>query len=184
MKDLTEARFIRRYKRFLADVRLTDGTVLTVHCPNTGSMKNCADVDQLVWLSMSDSPKRKYKYTWEYIRTGRGHMIGVNTGFANNLVLEAIREGRIIELSCYEKFFREVRYGKENSRIDLLLRSSNRIDCYVEVKSVTLLEEPASKGIGYFPDAVSARGAKHLRELELVAVTGYRAVLFFCIGNI
>ncbi len=183
MKELTEARLIRRYKRFLADVRMQDGTMMTVHCPNTGSMKNCIEVDQPVWLSISDNPKRKYKYTWEYIRTGRGHTIGVNTGCANRLVIEAIREGRIVELSSYRDLYREVKYGKENSRIDLLLSDAKQGDCYVEVKSVTLLEEPISKGIGYFPDAVTSRGSKHLRELELVAQSGRRAVLFFCIQH-
>jgi len=183
MKGLIEARLIRRYKRFLTDVRLIDGGILTVHCPNTGSMKNCIEVNQVVWLSEADNPKRKYKYTWEYIRTRRGHMIGVNTAFANQLVFDAVNAGRIVELAGYKDVCREVKYGKENSRIDLLLRSPEQTDCYVEVKSVTLLENPATKGIGYFPDAISERAAKHLRELELMARIGKRAVLLFCVQH-
>ena len=163
MKDLVEARLIRRYKRFLADVRMSDGRVVTVHCPNTGSMKNCIEVDQVVWLSASNNPNRKYGYTWEYIQTGLGHTIGVNTVRANQLVAEAVNAGCVVELAGYKNLYREVKYGEENSRIDLLLKSSTQPDCYVEVKSVTLLEDPVSKGIGYFPDAVSERGAKHLR---------------------
>ena len=183
MKDLVEARLIRRYKRFLADVRMPDGGVVTAHCPNTGSMKNCIEVDQVVWLSASNNPNRKYRYTWEYSQTGLGHTIGVNTGRANQLVAEAVNAGRIVELAGYKDLYREVKYGEENSRIDLLLKSSKQADCYVEVKSVTLLEDPVSKGIGYFPDAVSERGAKHLRELELMNRVGHRAVLFFCVQH-
>lgn len=183
MKDMTEARLIRRYKRFLTDVRMADGSMTTVHCPNTGSMKNCVEEDALVWLSKSDNPKRKYQYTWEYIKTARGHVIGINTGRANQLVAEAIQAGRISELAGYDEIDREVKYGDENSRIDLFLRHSRKPDCYVEVKSVTLLETPVSKGVGYFPDAVSERGAKHLRELQLMASRGNRAVLLFCVQH-
>lgn len=183
MKNLEEARLLRRYKRFLADVELSTGELVTVHCPNTGSMKNCTEEGAKVWLSKSDNPKRKHAYTWELIRTARGHTIGINTGRANMLVEEAIRAGRVSELDDYEEMRREVAYGTERSRIDLLLGDSRKPDCYVEIKSVTLLEEPASKGIGYFPDAVSERGAKHLRELRSVAASGCRAVLFFCVQH-
>ena len=137
MKDLVEARLIRRYKRFLADVRMPDGRVVTVHCPNTGSMKNCIEVDQVVWLSTSNNPNRKYRYTWEYSQTGLGHTIGVNTRRANQLVAEAVNAGRVVELAGYRDLYREVKYGEENSRIDLLLKSTQQADCYVEVKSVT-----------------------------------------------
>ena len=183
MRELIEGRLIRRYKRFLADVRLSDGRLVTAHCPNTGSMKNCIEVNALVWLSVADNPERKYKYTWEYIRTSRGHIIGVNTNFANRLVADAIDSGLVAELFGYEVMIREVKYGKENSRVDFLLKGSNQIDCYLEVKSVTLLEDPSIKGVGYFPDSISVRSTKHLRELESIALIGHRAVLFFCVQH-
>ncbi|MFT7219251.1 MAG: sugar fermentation stimulation protein A [Candidatus Azotimanducaceae bacterium] len=186
------AKLIGRYKRFLADVRLNDGTVLTVHCPNTGSMKNCQEEGAEVWLSESSNPKRKYRHTWEMIKTSRGHFIGINAGRANELVTVAIEKGKIETLKGYSQLRREVKYGDENSRIDIFLEGQDRRgekgqgkekgkqDCYVEVKSVTLLEEPFSRGVGFFPDAVSERGAKHLRELILMREQGHRAVLFFC----
>ena len=183
MKSLVKATLLRRYKRFLADVEMADGCLVTVHCPNTGSMKNCVEEGAEVWLSRSDNPKRKYQYTWEYTRTSAGHTIGVNTGRANALVSEAVESGRIPELAGYGDHRREVKYGDENSRIDLLLSDDSRSDCFVEVKSVTLLETPYSRGVGYFPDAVSDRGAKHLRELQLMARQDNRAVLFFCVQH-
>ena len=183
MKDLVHARLIKRYKRFLADVRLDNGEVITVHCPNTGSMKNCVEESAEIWLSDSDNPKRKYRYTWEYLITSRGHYIGVNAGKANQLVQSAIRDDLVEQLAGYKTIRPEVKYGDENSRIDLLLRDVSRKDCYVEVKSVTLLEDPPSRGIGYFPDAVSERGSKHLRELIRVSQSDARSVLFFCVQH-
>ncbi len=182
MKGMVRGRLIRRYKRFLADVTLENGEQITAHCPNTGSMKNCVEEGAEVWLSESDNPKRKYKYTWEYIVTSKGNWICVNTGKANKLVEDAVSKGLIQELVGYPECRREVKYGDENSRIDLML-SGGKQDCYVEVKSVTLLEAPASKGQGYFPDAVSDRGAKHLRELMGVVDRGDRAVLLFCVQH-
>lgn len=147
-------------------------------------MKNCVEPGARIWLSRSDNPKRKYQFTWEYIETARGDLIGINTGRANTLVEDAIRREAVSDLMGYGDIRREVRYGDENSRIDLLLSCPDlRKDCYVEVKSVTLLEEPASKGIGYFPDAVSERGAKHLRELIAVKRAGQRSVLFYCVQH-
>jgi sugar fermentation stimulation protein A len=183
MKGLVHARLIKRYKRFLADVRLDNDEVITVHCPNTGSMKNCVEENAEIWLSDSDNPKRKYRYTWEYLMTSRGHYIGVNAGKANQLVQSAIRDDLIEPLAGYETIRPEVKYGDENSRIDLLLQDSKRRDCYVEVKSVTLLEDPPSRGIGYFPDAVSQRGAKHIRELIKMSQSDARSVLFFCVQH-
>lgn len=188
MKGLVHGKLIRRYKRFLADVMLDGGEQATVHCPNTGSMKNCVEAGADVWLSVSDNPKRKYRFTWEYMRTGADHFIGINTGRANWLVEEALQRRSIDMLAGYQEIRREVRYGEENSRIDFQLskndgsRNSEDI-CYVEVKSVTLLESPVTKGIGYFPDAVSERGAKHLRELMLVRQGGEKAVLLFCVQH-
>jgi sugar fermentation stimulation protein A len=183
MKGLVHARLIKRYKRFLADVRLDNDEVVTVHCPNTGSMKNCVEENAEIWLSDSDNPKRKYRYTWEYLTTSRGHHIGVNARKANLLVQSAIRYDLVEQLAGYKTIRPEVRYGDENSRIDLLLQDVNRQDCYVEVKSVTLLEDPPSRGIGYFPDAVSERGAKHLRELIRMSQSDARSVLFFCVQH-
>ncbi|MEX2327225.1 MAG: DNA/RNA nuclease SfsA, partial [Pseudomonadales bacterium] len=172
---------VRRYQRFLADIELPDGRLITIHCPNTGSMKNCAEPGDEVWYSTSSNPSRKYACTWELSRTRRGHYIGVNTGRANELIQDAIQEGIIQELSGYTGMKREVGYGKENSRIDLLLTEHDRWpDCYVEVKSVTLLEQA---GRGYFPDAVSDRGTRHLRELMEVVRSGARGVLCFCVQH-
>ena len=183
MKGLVHARLIKRYKRFLADVRLDNDEIITVHCPNTGSMKNCVEENAEIWLLDSNNPKRKYRYTWEYLRTSLGHHIGVNAGKANQLVQFAIRDDLVEPLAGYDTIRSEVKYGDENSRIDLLLQDSKKQDCYVEVKSVTLLEDPPSNGIGYFPDAVSERGAKHLRELIKMSQSDARSVLFFCVQH-
>lgn len=170
---------IRRYKRFLADVRLADGSEITVHCPNTGSMKNCADPGSRVWFSDSGNDKRKHRHTWELVQMQDGAIVGINTGRANALVLEVLQSGIIDALSGYETIRSEVKYGSENSRIDLLLEADGRPSCFVEVKSVTLREGT----VGFFPDAVTERGRKHLRELINVVEQGQRAVLFFCVQH-
>ncbi|NMH65872.1 DNA/RNA nuclease SfsA [Shewanella salipaludis] len=170
---------VRRYKRFLADIRLADGTEITLHCPNTGSMKNCQFPGERVWFSTSDNPKRKYAHTWELMQTPSGELIGINTGRANALATEAIEAGVIPELQGYERLRREVKYGDENSRIDILLSNQGKPDCYVEVKSCTLLEGDR----GYFPDAVTSRGQKHLRELMQMVAQGHRAVLLFVVQH-
>jgi sugar fermentation stimulation protein A len=179
LPSLTQATLIKRYKRFLADVTLADGTVVTVHCPNTGAMTGCADPGSLVWLSISDNPKRKYPYTWELVQTLSGDMACVHSAKANEWVKGAIENRMITELLNYDSIRKEVKYGEENSRIDLLLERKNQ-QCFVEVKSVTLLKE---KGLGVFPDAVSDRGRKHLRELIKMVEEGHRAVLFFCVQH-
>ncbi len=181
---LTRGTLVRRYKRFLADVILADGRQITVHCPNTGSMKNCVFPGADVWLEYSDNPKRKYAYTWVLTRTPGGHHIGINTTAANALVEKGIQSGLIAELAGYSTCQREVVYGMENSRVDFFLGGHTSLpDCYVEVKSVTLLEKPTSAGNGFFPDAVSTRAAKHLRELIDVRRQGFRAVIFFCVQH-
>jgi len=182
---LERSTLLRRYKRFLADVRLPDGGITTLHCPNTGSMKNCAEEGFEAWYSRSTNPARKYPFTWELSGTLEGHLIGVNTGFANRLIDEALGAGAIPRLAGYAARRREVAYGTERSRIDFLLEGheSDRRNCFVEVKSVTLLEEPAADGVGFFPDAVSVRGQKHLRELLAVVEAGDRAVLCFCVQH-
>ncbi len=172
---------LRRYKRFLADVRLPDGTEITIHCPNTGSMKNCVLPETPCWFSDSGNPKRKYRHTWEVATVPGDHLAGVNTGRANHLVEAAIHRGHIPELAGYASLRREVPYGQERSRIDFLLSDGDTGPrCFVEVKSVTLME---AEGQGLFPDAVSARGSKHLRELADIARGGERAVLLFCVQH-
>jgi len=175
---LIRATLIRRYKRFLADVVLPDGRSVTVHTPNTGAMSGCAEPGSEIWLRDTASPTRKYPLAWELSSDGRGTLIGVNTHLANALVMEGIEQQVISELQGYRHLRREVCYGIEGSRIDLLLQHPGRADCYVEVKSVTLSPR---MGLAAFPDAVSRRGAKHLRELMAMVQQGDRAVLVFCV---
>lgn len=163
---------VKRYQRFLADVILDDGSQLTVHCPNSGSMKGCAVPGSRVWLSRSDNPNRKLAFTWELVET-EGGLTGINTGHPNRLVREAIENGTVTELQGYGTIRPEVRYGT-NSRIDLLLEENGQ-RCYVEVKNVTLVEH----GQALFPDAVTERGQKHLKELMQVVADGDRGVIFF-----
>jgi len=165
---------IKRYKRFLADVELDEGSVITVHCPNTGRMTTCAEPGWRVALSDSQNPKRKYRYTWELVHNGTC-WICVNTGRANQMAFEAVSDGTIPELSGYSEVLREQTFG--NSRFDLLLRNGEDL-CYVEVKNVTLL---AADGCYAFPDAVTERGRKHLNELVDVVKAGHRAAMLFVI---
>ena len=177
---LIEGRLLKRYKRFLADVELSDGNVITAHTANTGAMTGCCEPGSRVWLSRSENPKRKYPLTWEIIEVAPGVSCGINTMLSNKLVREAIESGFVTELSGYQSVRSEVRYGNENSRIDLLLESDppeNNPPCYVEVKNVTLV----NNGVGLFPDAVTARGTKHLRELMFMVEQGTRAVIFYCV---
>lgn len=182
---LKSATLIKRYKRFLADIVLPNGEQTTIHCANTGAMSGCATSGDTVWYSHSDNPKRKYPCSWELTQTRQGHLICVNTIRANQLTVEAIQQQQIEELLGYDSLQTEVKYGQENSRIDILLRSPNRPDCYIEVKSVTLLAQPEEnthlEGQGFFPDAVTKRGQKHLRELMEIAQRGERAVLLFAV---
>lgn len=173
---LQAATLIRRYKRFLADVTLADGREITVHTPNTGSMRGCSDPGSTVYLRDTDNPKRKYRWSWEMSTAANGALVGVHTGLANALVAEAIDAGRVGDLGDYPARRAEVRYG-DNSRIDWLLEGEGRPPCYVEVKSVTL----AQGELALFPDAVSSRGAKHLRELMAVRAAGARAAMVYCI---
>ncbi|TKB45355.1 DNA/RNA nuclease SfsA [Thalassotalea mangrovi] len=176
---LKSATLIKRYKRFLADIELDDGNVLTIHCPNTGAMTGCADPGFKVWYSTSANKNRKYPQTFELAQNNQNHWIGVNTGNANKLVVEAINDEVISELTGYQHCQTEVKYGEEGSRIDVMLTGPGRSDCYVEVKSTTLLIE----GTGYFPDAITTRGQKHIRELMAVKRQGNRAMLFFCVQH-
>ncbi|GGD28345.1 MULTISPECIES: DNA/RNA nuclease SfsA [Franconibacter] len=174
---LQSATLIKRYKRFLADVITPQGETLTLHCPNTGAMTGCATPGDTVWYSTSPNLTRKYPHTWELTETQTGSLICVNTLRANALVKEALLENRLPELAGYTSIQSEVKYGAERSRIDFMLQADYRVNCYIEVKSVTLSEQ----GSGYFPDAVTVRGQKHLRELMSVAASGERAVLLFAV---
>lgn len=175
-RPLLPGTLIRRYQRFFADVRLDSGETVTAHCPNTGSMLGCQVPGSRVWLSRAQNPARRLAYTWELVEAAPGVVVGVNTGRSNRLVEEAICRGGVPQLAAYTELSREVRC--ENSRIDLVLRGARLPDCYVEVKNVTAAVE---EGIALFPDAVSRRGEKHLRDLARLVEQGHRAVIFFCI---
>lgn len=193
--DVNSATLIKRYKRFLADITLPDGSTHTAHVANTGAMTGCADTGNTVFYSTSSNTKRKYPFSWEVGQNKANDFICVNTLRANQLVEEALNDGIISELKGFSSLTREVKYGSENSRIDFLLHYPKLPDIYIEVKSVTLLDEEPndkvdnppsenlinSKGQGYFPDAVSTRGQKHLRELMEVVQQGHRAVLLFAV---
>ncbi|GEK09850.1 DNA/RNA nuclease SfsA [Pseudoalteromonas peptidolytica] len=177
--QLQQATLLKRYKRFLVDLRTADGEEFTVHCANTGRMTNCADSGFTAYYSTSDNPKRKYMHSLELTQDQVGHFICVNTAVANKVAVEAIERGIITQLNGYDTLQTEIKYGAENSRIDILLSSNENGQpphlCYVEVKSVTLLEQQQ----GFFPDAETARGQKHLRELIQIKQQGHRAVLLF-----
>lgn len=184
---LNKATLIKRYKRFLADIILEDGTETTLHVANTGAMTGCATENDTVWYSTSTNKKRKYPYSWEITQTQKNHNICVNTIRANQLVEEAITQQVISEFVGYKELKREVKYGDENSKIDFLLIDKNNIKTFIEVKSVTLLGNPSiinnddNCTQGYFPDAVTTRGQKHLRELMQMKKQGHRAVLLFAV---
>jgi len=179
-EPLVATRLVKRYKRFLADVIHPDKGEITVHCPNTGSMKNCWQPGWTAWVSDSHNPKRKYRYSWVLSESPDGALIGINTQLSNQIALQGIEAGKVRELSDFETIRSEVKYGKENSRIDLLLSEPGGRQCFIEVKNVTLMEQP---GCGFFPDAVSVRGQKHLRELIECVKQGHRAVLFFLVQH-
>jgi sugar fermentation stimulation protein A len=173
--ELIPGTLLKRYKRFLADVRLETGEIVTAHCPNTGSMKGCAEPGRTVYLSSHHNPKRKYKYTWELIAMPTS-LVGVNTLVPNRLVFKSIDQKLIPELSEYNSIRREVKIG-EHSRIDLMLTDGGAKRCYVEIKNCTLVSE----GIARFPDAVTSRGLKHIIELEKLAEAGHRCMMFYFI---
>jgi sugar fermentation stimulation protein A len=174
LPSLVEGRLIRRYKRFLADVELMDGSVVIAHCPNSGSMKGCAIPGSRVYLSRSENKGRKLPLTWELVEAD-GFWAGINTSRPNRLTREAIENGTVTELQGYGSLRPEVPYG-EHSRIDLLLEGEPG-RCFVEVKNVTLVEDDRA----LFPDAVTTRGQKHLRELMRVVREGDRGVIFFTV---
>ncbi len=172
---LLPGRLIKRYKRFLADIALDSGEIITAHCANPGALLGGTTPGLRVWVSHHPSPTRKLSYTWQIVEMD-GTYVGVNTSLPNGLAEKAILEGRITELTGYGSLRREVKYG-QNSRIDLLLTNPGQPPCYVEVKNVHLKRGEAAE----FPDSVTTRGAKHLRELEAVVAEGGRAVMLYII---
>ena len=177
---LLKGTLTQRYKRFLADVVLEDGSAVTAACPNTGSMLGLTAPGSTVWLSTSDSPTRKYRHTWEMIEAGPGTtptLVGINTGHPNAIVSEAISAGKVAELAGFQSARREVKYG-ENSRIDILLEDRKKGNCYVEIKNVHLMRRA---GLAEFPDSKTERGVKHLNELSNMVAAGHRAVMVFLI---
>lgn len=177
INKLHEGRLIKRYKRFLADVELDTGGIITAHCANTGAMTGCQPPGARVWLSVSDNPKRKYPHTWELVELENNALACINTAMTNAVVAEAIEQKVISELKDYDGLKREVVYGTEKSRVDMLL-SSQDSRCYVEVKHLTL---KLGDELGGFPDAVTLRGQKHIRELIAQVSEGDRAVLLFAV---
>ncbi len=170
---------IRRYKRFLSDIELADGRTVVAHCPNPGAMLGLNAPGTPVWLSPARNPSRKLRFTWELSHLDSGY-VGINTMHPNALAEEAIRAGAIPELAGYDAIRREVPYGV-NSRIDLLLRGAGRPDAYVEVKNVHLKRDDGAIGTAEFPDSVTKRGAKHLRELTDMVAGGCRAVMLYVV---
>ncbi len=174
---LVPARLIKRYKRFLADCTLEDGREVTAHCANPGSMMGLAEPGTKIWLEPNDDPKKKLKFGWRLVDHENGHFTGVDTSLPNRALKAALMAREIPDLAPYSMVRPEVKYG-ENSRIDFLLSQDGLPDAYVEVKSVTLSRSPS---LAEFPDAVTARGAKHLGELATMAQAGQRAILFYLV---
>ncbi len=171
---LTHGKLIKRYKRFLADIQLDNGETITAHVPNSGAMTSTIEDGCDVWVSFHDNPKRKLKYTLELTKLYNKY-ICTNTNVANKIAIEAIQNGTINELQNYKNLKPEQKYG-QNSRIDVLLENENE-KCYVEVKSVTLKIEDSLA----FPDSVTSRGEKHLKELAQMVKDGHRAVMLYII---
>lgn len=171
---LVQGTLIKRYKRFLADVRMASGEVITVHCPNTGTMLSCSAPESLVCLSRSDNPKRKYPYTLEMVKV-KSTWVGVNTARTNNLVIEGIRKGQISEFQNFSTIKAEVKTS-DHTRLDLQVNHGN-ICTYIEIKNCSLAVDRCAM----FPDAVTTRGTRHLQELTRLTSEGERACIFFLV---
>lgn len=172
---LIQGTLIKRYKRFLADVKLEDGSVVTAHCPNSGSMSTCSESGRPVYISRSNNPKRKLAYTWELIDMGSS-LVGTNTNIPNRLVKAASIAQDISELSGYERVESEVTINA-HTRLDLMLSDPDKGRCYVEIKNCTLVTDGHAK----FPDAVTTRGLKHIEELRQLKKNGHRCAMFYLI---
>ena len=180
---LQQGKLIKRYRRFLTDIETQSGEVITIHCPNTGSMLNCLQENSPAWYEVSKDPNRKTKGTWVIATTPFNRLANVNTHLANRLIEEALDNGTIDLGMPYQKLQREVKYGNENSRIDIRLThqtEKGEAFSYIEIKSVTLGFEDSD--IAAFPDAITTRGTKHLRELTELAKNGINAVLIYCVN--
>ena len=177
---LQPAELIKRYKRFLADVRLPSGEMTTIHCPNPGAMTGFKDEGLKIWIQPA-APGRKLPYKWELADTKDG-LVGINTMRPNQIVAEALVQGRIPELADYRHWRAEVKY-QEKSRIDFLLSDDNLPDCYLEIKNVHLRRDnlPKGQGIAEFPDSVTQRGVKHLHALMAMKEQGYRSILLYVV---
>ncbi len=176
LPPLVSGVLLRRYQRFLAEVRLDSGEVVTAHTANTGRMTGVAEPGSRVWLSRAENPRRKLPWTWELVEARPGVLVGIHTARANALVAEGIETGVVAALAGYPKIRREVAFGGRH-RVDLLLTGEGRPPCYVEVKNVTLVED----GVARFPDAPSVRARRHLEALAQVVAEGARGVLVFCV---
>ena len=174
---LVPARLIRRYKRFLADIRLDDGREVTAHCANPGSMMGLAEEGMKIWVEPNDDPRKKLKYGWRLVDHENGHFTGVDTAVPNRALKAALMAGEVPELAAYSEVLPEQKYG-EKSRIDFLLKGDGLPDAYIEVKSVTLSRQA---GLAEFPDSVTARGTKHLGELAAMVELGHRAVMVYLV---
>lgn len=177
LNPLRQAVLLKRYKRFLADVQLVNGEVITIHCPNTGAMTGCAESGMKIWMSDSSNPKRKYRYTWELAQTNNGDMICVNTHRANQLAGEALDSNIVPALSDLANLVAERKYGYDNRRIDWCAEDAVGQTVFIEVKSVTLAEGAQ----GFFPDTVSKRAFDHLRSLQDMKSDGHRAVVLYVV---
>ncbi|MCP4355945.1 MAG: DNA/RNA nuclease SfsA [Proteobacteria bacterium] len=176
-EKLIKGKFIKRYKRFFADVELENGDIAIAHCANTGSMKGVID-SEIAYISYVDNPNRKLKYTLQILQKGEVK-VGVNTHLTNHLAVEAIKNAKVSELADFEELKTEVKYGLQNSRIDILLTESDGTKHYVEVKNISLAEN----GVAMFPDSVTLRGQKHLQELMEMVRLGEKATMLYVINR-
>lgn len=174
--NLVSGRLVKRYKRFFADVEMSNGRIVTAHCPNTGSMLGLAKHGVKVWLEPNEDPRKKLKYSWKLVDHENGHFTGVDTSIANRIVYEALLQRKILEVLDYNIILREQKYGA-NSRVDFLLSNGSKT-CYLEVKSVTLCRQ---EKIAEFPDTVTSRGAKHLKELSKTVSANTRAIVLYLV---
>ncbi|MEM7723314.1 MAG: DNA/RNA nuclease SfsA [Pseudomonadota bacterium] len=174
---LVPATLLRRYNRFLADIRLEDGSEVVAHCPNPGSMMGLKEPGLRIWVEPNDDPKKKLNYGWRLVELPGGHWAGIDAGLPNKIVGEALTGGLVPELAAYSTIRPEQKYG-ERSRIDFLLQGGGMPDAYVEVKNVHLRRDG---DWAEFPDSVTARGTKHLGELQKIAAGGSRAVMLYLV---
>ena len=176
---LVPGRLIRRYKRFLADVELDDGGVVTAHCANPGAMIGLKEPGLRVWLEPNDDPKKKLRFGWRLAQLSNGAWVGIDTGVPNKVIKEALQAKQISQLAAYNTILQEQKYGS-NSRVDFLLKEPGLPDAYVEVKNVNLWRRD---GWAEFPDTVTARGLKHLGVLGDMVHAGHRSVLIYCVQH-